>query len=145
MPSPSSPRALRVERTALGRFTAVNERGGRIPFATGTDDRDEFTPIELLLAAIAGCTALDVDALTSRRAEPDSFVVDIRADKIRDEHGNRLTDIEVTFHVAFPDGPDGDRAREALPGAVKVSHDRLCTVSRTVEVGTPLVSVVAGA
>jgi hypothetical protein len=45
--------------------------------------------------------------------------------------------------VAFPDGPDGDRAREALPGAVKVSHDRLCTVSRTVEVGTPLASRIA--
>src|SRR5215510_7581545 len=109
MPSPPSPRALRVERTALGRFTAVNARGGRIPFATGADDQDEFTPIELLLAAIGGCTALDVDALTSRRAEPDSFVVDVHASKIRDEHGNRLTDIEVTFHVAFPEGPAGDR------------------------------------
>jgi uncharacterized OsmC-like protein len=145
MPAPPSPRALRVERTELGRFIAVNERGGRIPFGTGSDDRDEFTPIELLLAAISGCTALDVDALTSRRAEPDSFVVDIHANKIRDEHGNRITDIEVTFHVAFPDGPDGDRARETLPGAVKVSHDRLCTVSRTVEVGTPIVSRIAGA
>ena len=33
MPASPSPRALRVERTELGRFTAVNERGGRIPFA----------------------------------------------------------------------------------------------------------------
>jgi uncharacterized OsmC-like protein len=145
MPAPPSPRALRVERTELGRFIAVNERGGRIPFVTGADDRDEFTPIELLLAAIGGCTALDVDALTSRRAEPDSFVVDVHANKVRDEHGNRLTDIEVTFHVAFPEGPDGDRARETLPGAVKVSHDRLCTVSRTVEVGTPIASHIAEA
>jgi uncharacterized OsmC-like protein len=144
MPAPPSPRALRVERTELGRFTAVNERGGRILFGTGADDRDEFTPIELLLAAIAGCTALDVDALSSRRAEPDSFVADVHANKVRDEHGNRLTDIEVTFHVAFPEGPDGDRARETLPGAVKVSHDRLCTVSRTVEVGTPIASHIAG-
>jgi putative redox protein len=143
MPAPPAPRALRVERTALGRFTAVNDRGGRLPFATGADDHDVFTPIELLLAAIGGCTALDVDALTSRRAEPESFVVDVHANKVRDEHGNRLTDIEVTFHVAFPDGPDGDTAREVLPGAVKVSHDRLCTVSRTVEVGTPIVTSLA--
>lgn len=134
---------MRVERTARSRFTAVNARGGRIPFATGADDHDEFTPIELLLAAIGGCTALDVDALTSRRAEPDSFVVDVHANKIRDDHGNRLTDIELTFHVTFPDRPDGDAAREVLPGAVKVSHERLCTVSRTVEVGTPVVSSIA--
>ena len=132
-----------MERTALGRFTAVNERGGRIPFAIGADDHDQFTPIELLLAAIGGCTALDVDALTSRRAEPDSFVVDVHANKIRDDHGNRLTDIEVTFHVAFPNRSDGDAAREVLPGAVKVSHERLCTVSRTVEVGSPIASCIA--
>jgi uncharacterized OsmC-like protein len=131
---------VRLERTGLGRFTAVNERGGRLAFTTGAGDSDEFTPTELLLVAIGGCTALDVDSLTSRRAEPDSYVVEVQASKIRDDHGNRLTDIAVTFRVAFPHGHDGDAAREVLPGAVKVSHDRLCTVSRTVEVGTAITS-----
>jgi putative redox protein len=143
MPAPPSLRSVRVERIGLGRFTAINERGGRFTFVTGAEDNDEFTPIELLLAAIAGCTALDVDALTSRRAEPQSFAVDAHANKIRDEHGNRLTDIEVTFHVAFPAGPDGDVARDVLPEAVRRSHDRLCTVSRTVEVGTAVASRIA--
>jgi putative redox protein len=32
----------------------------------------------------------------------------------------------------------GDAARAVLPDAVKKSHDRLCTVSRTVELGTPI-------
>lgn len=58
------------------------------------------------------------------------------ANKIRDTNGNRLTDIQVTFQITFsPDGP-GDEARAVLPGAVKKSHDRLCTVGRTVEIGT---------
>jgi putative redox protein len=145
MPAPPSLRSVRVERTGLGRFTAINERGGRFTFATGAEDHDVFTPIELLLAAIGGCTALDVDALTSRRAEPESFAVDVNANKIRDEHGNRLTDIEVTFRVTFPEGADGDAARDVLPEAVRRSHDRLCTVSRTVEVGTPVVAHIATA
>ncbi len=37
-----------------------------------------------------GCTAVDVDILTSRRAEPDSFTVEVGAEKIRDADGNRL-------------------------------------------------------
>ena len=62
----------------------------------------------------------------------------VEADKIRDEEGNRLTGITVTFTVRFPAGEDGDAARSILPDAVKRSHDRLCTVGRTVEVGTPI-------
>jgi hypothetical protein len=67
---------------------------------TGSDTG--FTPTELLLAAIAGCTAIDVDILTSRRAEPDSFAVRADADKVRDAHGSRLTSIVVTFRSRFP-------------------------------------------
>jgi putative redox protein len=114
----------------------VNERGGRVVFGKG--EGDDFTPTELLLAAIGGCTAIDVDILTSRRADAASFVVAVEADKVRDDEGNRLTDIAVTFRVRFPDGPDGDAAREVLPEAVQRSHDRICTVGRTVELGTPI-------
>jgi putative redox protein len=129
-------RAVTVERIAPGVFAAANTRGGQLTFGTGGDTG--FTPTELLLAAIAGCTAIDVDILTSRRAEPDSFEVRAEADKVRDAHGNRLTGIVVTFQIAFPGGADGDEARAILPDVVAKSHDRLCTVGRTVEVGTPI-------
>jgi uncharacterized OsmC-like protein len=104
----------------------------------GEGARDTFSPVELMLAAIAGCTALDVDALTSRRAEPESFELRATADKVRDQSGNRLENIEVTFKVRFPAGEAGDGARSVLPDMVAKSHDRLCTVTRTVERGTPV-------
>jgi putative redox protein len=129
-------RSLSVERTAPGRFAAVNSRGGRIAFGTGSDQ--EFTPTELLLVAIGGCTAIDVDILTSRRAEPESFDIVVAGDKVRDEGGNHMTNIEVTYRITFPAGPDGDEARAVLPEVVRRSHDRLCTVSRTVELPTPV-------
>jgi uncharacterized OsmC-like protein len=94
----------------------------------------------LLLAGIGGCTAADVDLLTSRRAEPDTFEIAVDADKVRDEAGNHLADIVVTFRIRFPEGEQGDKARALLPDAVKKSHERLCTVSRTVELGTPIAS-----
>ena len=132
----STHRNVTVERIESGVFTATNSRGGQLRFGTGSGT--DFTPTELLLAAIGGCTSIDVDILTSRRAEPDAFEVLVDAEKARDERGNHLTDLVVTFRVAFPDGEAGDRARELLPDAVKKSHDRLCTVSRTIELGTPI-------
>src|SRR5215472_12678085 len=109
-------RSVTVERIAAGTFAAVNERGGRIVLGAGAGA--EFTPVELLMTAIAGCTAIDVDILTSRRAEPDSFEIAVDADKVRDEEGNHLDNIEVTYRISFPAGADGDKARAILPGAV---------------------------
>jgi uncharacterized OsmC-like protein len=96
-----------------------------------------------MLAAIGACTATGVDARTSRRAEPTAFTVEVGAEKIRDALGNRLTDIAVTFHVSFPKGEGGNAARELLPGAVRRSHDLLCAVSKTIELGTPVTSTIA--
>ena len=129
-------RGVRLERTENSRYIVTNDRGGQM--TVGTGQGTDFTPVDLLLAGIGGCTAVDVDILTSRRAEPDSFEVFVDATKVRDEAGNHLTDIVVTFRVRFPDGEQGDKARALLPDAVRQSHDRLCTVSRTVELGTPI-------
>ena len=134
MTTDSGHRSVRLERIENSRYTAINERGGKITIGGGTD----FTPVELLLVAIGGCTAIDVDLLTSRRAEPDSFEIVVDAEKARDAAGNHLTDLQVTFRIAFPAGEQGDKARELLPDAVRKSHDRLCTVSRTVELSTPI-------
>ena len=125
-----------MDRVTAGTFIVTNERGGRIAIGTGGDA--DFTPVELLLAAIGGCTAMDVDVLTSRRAEPEAFRVTVGAEKVRDDSGNHLADIEMTFQVLFPAGERGDAARVLLPEAIRRSHDRLCTVSRTVELGTPI-------
>ena len=133
---PDSRRSISVTRTSAGRYTAANGRGGTLDFGTG--DVTDFTPVELFLAAIGGCTAVDVDIFTTRRAEPESFVVEVGGNKVRDEGGNRMEELSVTFRVRFADGEGGDAARALMPEAVQRSHDRLCTVSRTVELGTPV-------
>ena len=134
-------RQVSITRDAKGKYTVTNEQGGTIPVGPGSDG--EFTPIELMLAAIGACTATGVDAPTSRRAEPTAFTVEVGAEKIRDALGNRLTDIAVTFHVSFPRGEGGDEARKLLPGAVRRAHKVLCAVSKTIELGTPVRSTVA--
>ncbi|MET9734604.1 OsmC family protein [Streptomyces sp. NPDC006458] len=137
-------RSVTVERTGTGRFVATNTRGGTIAFGSASEpgSETEFTPVELLLAALAGCSAVDVDVATGRHAEPDRFTIVASGHKISDDLGNRLTGLQVTFSVSFPDGEGAERARAILPRAVKTSHDRLCTVSRTVETGTPVTATV---
>lgn len=128
-------RSVTIRRTGKAQFVATNPRGVELPFGSGEDD---FSPVEMLLAAIAGCSALDVEALTARRAEPESFEATASADKLRDEAGNHLENIEVVFKVTFPAGEGGNAARAILPDMIAKSHDRLCTVSQTVERGTPI-------
>lgn len=127
-------REVSLRRTGLGTYEVTNVRGGRMTIGGG--DSSDFTPVELLLTAIAGCSAVDVDHLTSRRAEPTEFTARAQGVKTKDEGGgNILADIEVTFTLRFPQGEEGDRARQMVPRALAQSHDRLCTVSRTVEAG----------
>jgi putative redox protein len=127
---------MSLERVAAGRYAAVNARGGRIECGTG--DSERFTPTELLLVALAGCTAIDVDFVTSRRAEPDSFEISVDADKVRDEGGNHLTGVQITYRLSFPATDDGAKARALLPDIVRKSEQRLCTVGRTVQLATPI-------
>lgn len=129
-------REVSLERTSKGRLVARNERGATLALGMGEDG--DFTPVELLLVAIAGCAAIDVDLITGKRSAPEEFRVDASGVKIRDQHGNRLVELSVDFQIRFPDD-DGGRAAEAvLHRAINASHDRLCTVSRTVETSSPV-------
>ncbi len=136
-----SHRSVELARIGSHLFRATNSRGTTLTFGAG--DTADFTPVELLLAAIGGCTALDVEFIVGKRAEPDLFAVTVAGEKVRDEGGNRMADLQVTLRVVLPEGPEGDAARAVLPDALKKSHDRLCTVSRTVELGTPVTNRLA--
>jgi uncharacterized OsmC-like protein len=133
-------RRVSIERLDEGVYLARNARGHEVRF--GSKDPDGFSPVELFLASIAGCTAVDVDVVTGRRALPDSFQVQVDADVQRDDSGTVLRDITLTFQVRFPAGDAGDAARAILPRIVQTSHDKTCTVSRTIEAGTPVRTVV---
>ncbi|MFC7359746.1 OsmC family protein [Nocardioides astragali] len=130
-------RSIELTRIGPARFKATNARGGETFFGTGGDDPD-FTPVELLLAAIAGCSALDVEAITHKRTTSTNFTVHTEGRKVRDENGNHLTDLRVSFDVVFPEGPEGQAARDRVQGAIEMSRDRLCTVSRTVQLGAEI-------
>ena len=129
-------RQVTIERLDEGIYLARNARGLELRF--GSNDPKGFTPVELFLASIAGCSAVDVDVVTGRRSPATEFTARIDATYVRDDTGNSLSDIVLTYHVRFPEGEGGDAARAILPKVAQTSHDRTCTVTRTIERGTPV-------
>src|SRR3990170_946463 len=127
-----------VDLTRMGqeRYKATNRRGGVLPIGSGGDP--DFTPVELLLAALAGCAAVDIELITSKRVEPTTFEIRTTGHKVRDEQGSHLVGLTIHLDVRFPDGDPGDRARGPLPGALREPGARLCSVAGAVALGEPV-------
>jgi putative redox protein len=133
-------RYVELTRQRKARYVATNRRGGTLEIGEGDDAA--FTPTELLLTALAACTAMDVDYIVGKRAEADSGWLRSSAHKVRDDWGNHLVDVELTVDLRYPEGEAGDAARAVLPRALQQSNDRLCTVGRTVQLATPVLATV---
>ncbi|WP_062299118.1 OsmC family protein [Demequina maris] len=136
----ATPRTVTLTRESEGVYVATNADGAQLRFGRG---EGLLGPVELMLAAIAGCSSIDVDAMTTRRSEPDRFEVTASADKVTDDGANILENIRVLFDLAFPEGEAGDAARKRIGAALRASHEKHCTVSRTVEAGVPVALVEA--
>ena len=133
-------RTVSLERLSKAVYRATNANGDTLVVG---ESEGSFSAVELLLTALAACGAADVDYIVSKRDEPTSFRLRADANKVRDEGGNHLTDIVLTFDARFADTEAGEAARSVLPRAVQQSHDRLCTVSRTIQLGAGVDSVLA--
>ncbi|ALE04421.1 oxidoreductase (plasmid) [Arthrobacter sp. ERGS1:01] len=126
-------RSVELIRTATARYTARNPAGAEIEFGHG---EGLLSPVELLLAAIAGCSSIDVDTVTARSSEPVEFRVAATGHKVVEDGANRVDGLHLSFNVAFPDTAEGRKAAGMVDRLVNLSHEKYCTVSRTVERGT---------
>ncbi len=129
----STLRSVELSRVATGHYRARNAAGAELEFG---QREGLMSPVELLLAAIAGCSSIDVDTATSRSSEPTDFRVDATAQKVVEDGANRLDGINLSFNLTFPDDDGGRKAASMVERLVALSHDKYCTVSRTVERGT---------
>lgn len=81
-------------------------------------------PKQLMLAALAGCTGMDVVSILKKmRVELDSFNVNIEADST-DEHPKHYTGMHIVYEFTGKDLPI-----DKLEKAVKLSQDQYCGVS----------------
>ncbi|GBD30017.1 hypothetical protein HRbin32_01113 [bacterium HR32] len=81
-------------------------------------------PMETVLAALAGCTGMDVVAILQKMREPlEELQVEVEGERAQ-EHPRVYTRVHVRYRFA------GARLRpEAVARAVRLSQERYCSVS----------------
>ena len=113
-----------VTRTGSGHEVVVDN-------ATGNSGP---RPTELVLVAIAGCTAMDiVDIMAKKRQVMDSYAVDVTGIQ-REQAPNVFTDITVTHTI------EGNVETAAVARAIELSATKYCTVSNQIAAGPTRIS-----
>ena len=104
-------------------------------YPMGGGSCDAFTPLQLLLASLAGCSG-NTMALLVRKQGLQVSGIEVKAQATRrEEHPTVLTDISLEFIVR---GADLDEA--ALRRSLVVAEDTLCPVWAMLKPGTPRTS-----
>ncbi len=125
---------MHVRRSAPAKFVATNARGAEITIGRSQDGAD-FSPVELLMAALGACAGLSADDVVSRRlgsAAPIGVVVEAE----KDDEADRLTRAATRFVLDASSLSATDA--EPLVTVVRRAVERTCTVSRSVEPGLPV-------
>lgn len=104
-------------------YHGINDAGGSLQLGT-YEGKPGVSPMELLLFGVAGCTAVDVvSILTKKRKELRKFKVSVRG-KRADQHPKVWTEIEVTYHLWGTDLDD-----KSVEQAIQLSEEKYCSAS----------------
>jgi len=110
------------------RFVALTGSGHDVVIDNATGNTGP-RPTELLLAAIASCTAMDVvEIMAKKRQVVEGYAVDVAGTQ-REKAPNIYTDITVN-HVVV-----GDVDTEAVRRSIELSATKYCTVSAQIAAG----------
>jgi len=110
---------------------AKNEEGNVIhmdgpPHLGGHDTG--FRPTQLLLAAVGGCSAIDVVMILKKQKQKiDSFEIEVDGEKEKVEEYSLFRNITIHFKLK------GEIELEKAERAVQLSIEKYCSVSKTLE------------
>ncbi|HEX6185646.1 MAG TPA: OsmC family protein [Pyrinomonadaceae bacterium] len=118
-----------------GLFIGISPSGHAQVLETDHERASAATPMELLLIALGGCTAVDVESiLKKKRQQVSDYRVEVRGHR-RDEHPRAFTRIEVR-HVVRGRGV----SEAAVASAVELSETKYCSVAATLRPGVEIVT-----
>lgn len=91
-------------------------------------------PKALLLAALAGCSGMDVVSILGKMKQPlERFAMDVEGETV-DEHPKYYNDVTLIYRFGPKDALDPEKVEKA----VKLSQERYCGVSAQLEKGAEL-------
>lgn len=121
---------IETVRESSRRWTARNARGAEVRIGAADDEgaQPSFTPVELLLAALGGCGGLVMDRV-ARTVVDDGLRITVDSVSGPEDDG-RVGTVRISYEMELP-----AESREAFERGVRLTHEKYCTVSRTVEHG----------
>ena len=135
MPSQLSVHA--VHRGEMRVSAVAGDHTVEMDYPMGGGDCSALTPLQLLLASLAGCSG-NTMALLLRRHEQKVSGIEVSAlASRRDEHPTVLTDIALEFTVR---GADLDEA--IVRRSLVIAEENLCPVWAMLKEGTPIAATV---
>jgi putative redox protein len=110
-------------------FAATTGTGRRLDYGPAAD-RNQHSPVESVLVALAACSAMDViSILEKKRQKIDSYLIDVLGDQ-RDAYPQVYTRIDVVHIV------EGTVVLEAaVRRAIELSATKYCPVSAMLSAG----------
>lgn len=108
-------------------FESVNESGNRLRMdMLPAEEKNHFSPMQLVLAAVGGCAAVDLVGMIKKRRKT---VTGLRVEtqgRRRDEIPRRFEEIHLRFVLTSPDAGE-----EELGKLVTLAVEKYCSVSAT--------------
>ncbi len=118
-----------------GLFIGVSPSGHAQAIETDAERASAATPMELLLLALGGCTAVDVvSILKKKRERVTSYRVEVSGTR-RDEHPRAYTRMEVRHVVR-----GHNLSERAVASAIELSETKYCSVAATLRPGVEIVT-----
>ncbi len=115
-------------------FVAENPTGGTVQMGT-IDGRPGVSPMELILAGLAGCTGMDVLAILTKKHQPvTDFQIRVRGRRA-DNHPKVYTEIHLSYLV-WGEGIDP----KAVEHAIQLSEEKYCSVEAMLRASVPIYS-----
>ena len=124
-----------IHSAGEGLFIGITPSAHAQVLETDTGRASAATPMELLLIALGGCTAVDViSILKKKRQQVTDYRVEVRGAR-RDEHPRVFTRMEVR-HVVRGRGV----SERAVAAAIELSETKYCSVAATLRPGVEIVT-----
>ncbi len=118
-----------------GLFIGITPSGHAQVLETDHERASAATPMELLLIALGGCTAVDVESiLKKKRQRVSDYRVEVRGER-RAEHPRAFVRLEVR-HVLR----GRNLSERAVRQAVELSEEKYCSVAATLRPTAEIVS-----
>jgi len=123
---PSTPSVVRVKWIDGLRFEATDSMGHAIVMDASKQAGGEdsgFTPLQLLLAALGGCTGIDVvDLMRKQRQQVDDLEIIVSGERV-EEPPRIYKNIYVEYRIKGKDIKE-----RAVQRAIKLSEGKYCSV-----------------